>query len=112
MQHVLKVLLIVLTVVVSGAIGARWPLLGGILISAPVKIPFATWWVYDESGGDAARTARFLDGALWGLVPTALFVLVTRLAVQRGLSLRVAFSIGFGVWLVVVLAQRQWADTW
>lgn len=107
MHQLIKVLLVVLTVVLAGTLGQHWPVVGGILVSAPLKIPFAAWWVFDESGGNRARTCEFLDGALWGLVPTALFVLVALAALRRGWSMKVAFGLGFAIWSVAAVIQER-----
>jgi uncharacterized membrane protein (GlpM family) len=107
MHQLIKVLLVVLTVVLAGTLGQHWPVVGGILVSAPLKIPFAAWWVFDGSGGDRERTCEFLDGALWGLIPTALFVLVALVGLRRGCSMRVAFGLGFAIWFMAAVVQER-----
>lgn len=107
MQQLIKVLLVVLTVVLAGTLGQHWPVVGGILVSAPLKIPFAAWWVFDGSGGDRARTCEFLEGALWGLVPTALFVVVVLFGLRRGCSMKLAFTLGFAIWCVAAVIQER-----
>src|SRR5512145_1521532 len=108
MQFLLKISFSLAIILAATAIGRKWPSLAGLVGVMPLTGALVLVWVALDSGSDPQLMQQFTRGALWGLLPTALFFLVAYLGFRRGLPLPLVLTASFGTWLVAALVH-QWA---
>lgn len=108
MHLFLKVLLTLAIILTATAIGRKWPSLAGLIGVMPLTGALVLIWVALDSGNDPRVMQQFTRGALWGLLPTALFFLVALLCYRKGLALPLVLIASFGTWLAAALIH-QWA---
>ncbi|MGD9504361.1 MAG: DUF3147 family protein [Syntrophobacteraceae bacterium] len=106
-RFIVKIL--ITTVIISGAAetAKRLPSLGGLIATMPLTSLIVLMWIYADEPGNHGALLGYARGALWGMLPTALFFLAAYLCFRMRLSLAVALSVGFGVWLLGALLH-QW----
>ena len=108
MQLFLKITLSLVIIMTATAIGRKWPALAGLVGVMPLTGALVLVWVAVDSGSDPRILQQFTWGALWGLLPTALFFLVAFLCFRKGLPLAMVLVASFGAWLAAALVH-QWA---
>jgi len=104
----LKIILTLAIILAATAIGRKWPGLAGLVGVMPLTGALVLVWMALDSGNDPRVMQQFTKGALWGLLPTALFFLVAFLCYRKGLSLPLVLTASFGTWLIAALVH-QWA---
>jgi uncharacterized membrane protein (GlpM family) len=108
MQLLVKITLSLAIILAATAIGRKWPALAGLVGVMPLTGALVLVWVAVDSGSDPRILQQFTWGALWGLLPTALFFLVAFLCFRKGLPLAMVLVASFGAWLAAALVH-QWA---
>jgi uncharacterized membrane protein (GlpM family) len=64
-------------------------------------------WVYLENKGDPEIMQSFTKGALWGIVPSALFFLTAFFCFKKEFSLPIVLISSFAVWIATAFVH-QW----
>lgn len=101
-------LLITNAVIVSCVlIGKRLPTLAGLIAAMPLTSLLVLIWLYTDNPGDLRSLAKYCGGVLWGIIPTMLFFAVALFCLRRQISLPLALSLSFAVWLAGA-ALHQW----
>lgn len=90
------------------ALGKRWPSLGGLIAVMPLSGLLVLIWLHLDSRGDAATMEGYTKGALFGMIPTALFFLVALLCFRKGLPLPLVLLAGFTAWGAAALLHQWW----
>lgn len=103
-------LLLLLKGVVSGiviilvnVIARRSPALAGVIVGFPVITLLSTLWLTLD-GESSEAIGAFLNGVLWGLIPTFAFVLAIAISLRIGAGLPVAIGVGALAWSATLFA--------
>jgi F0F1-type ATP synthase assembly protein I len=85
--------------------------LAAITATMPLNIPLSLWIVSEAAGDDRAGVVSFMDGMLWGILPTVVFVVVAWLAVRAGWKPAPTIAAGYAAWaaaVAVFFGVRRW----
>jgi len=107
MQLVIKTALIVIIILAVTALGKKLPVTAGLITVMPLTGALALVWLYLENRGDSVLMQNFTRGALWGMLPSALFFLTAFICFKKQFALPGVLCLSFGVWLVAALVH-QW----
>ena len=107
MQFLIKLLISVCVIVVCTQIGQKLPTLAGLIAVMPLTGLIVLIWLYMDNPGKFALMTDYSKGALWGIIPSALFFLVALLCFQKRLPLWVVLCTSFAVWLITA-SLHQW----
>ncbi len=101
-------LLITNVVIISCVLlGKRFPTLAGLIATMPLTSLLVLVWLHTDNPGDLRLVADYTRGVLWGIIPTILFFTVAWFCFRSRLSLPLALSASFVVWLAGA-AVHQW----
>jgi len=108
-RFVIKILVSVCVLIVCTWIVERHklPTLAGLIVVMPLTSLIFLVWLYLDHPGDFDLMIGYSKGALWGIVPTALFFLVAFMCFRRHLSLWLVLCASFAVWFVAAFIH-QW----
>lgn len=87
-------------------IGKRFPSLAGLIASMPLTTLIVLTLLYSDNQGDSRLLTSFVQGVLWGIVPTVLFFVTTLLCLRRGLPFSVALAVSVIVWLLAAVVHQ------
>jgi len=107
MPFFVKLVLTNVIIIACAQIGRRYPTFGGLIATMPLTSLLVLLWLNFDNPGDFRLLADYTRGALWGIIPTILFFTVVWLCVRRQLTLPLALSAGFAVWLCGAVVH-QW----
>lgn len=107
MQLLIKIIISVVVIIAATGIARRFPSIAGLVGVMPLTGALVLAWVYVENRGDPQVMSRFLQGALWGILPSIVFFLAAYFGVRRGFSLPAVLGSGFGAWLSAA-CLHQW----
>ncbi len=107
MQILVKLALSVAIILAATAVARRFPSLAGLIGVMPLTGALVMAWVYIENRGDPGVMGHFLQGALWGILPSVVFFLAAYFCVRRGLPLAGVMGAGFAAWLAAA-GIHQW----
>jgi uncharacterized membrane protein (GlpM family) len=107
MQFVLKLLLTNAVIIACALIGKKFPSMAGLIATMPLTSLIVLVWLHTDNPENYRLLTLYTEGVLWGIIPTILFFAVAYLCFARHLSLSLAVSAGFGVWLSGALIH-QW----
>jgi len=71
--------------------------MASILSVMPLSMTLGLWFIYTGAHGDASVTADFSRMIPFGLIPTALFVVVRWLGFRQGWSLWPVLIVGYSI---------------
>lgn len=108
MSLLLKVAVTLAVVLTATAVGRRWPSLGGLLAVMPLSGLLVLAWLHLESRGDGATMQGYVRGALFGIVPTALFFAAAYCGYRKGWPLPAILACGFCAWGLAALLHQWW----
>ena len=80
--------------------------LASIVSVIPLNITIALWFISTNANNDSALSADFVRMVLFGLIPTALFVLACWFGFYRGWPFGKVVVLGYIVWLVTMGIYR------
>lgn len=78
----------------------RSPTFGGWIAALPLVSLLSAFWL-SVGQQSSKQIADFLTGVLWGLIPTALLLLVIVLCLRYHVSFLLSLFIGIGIWGVI-----------
>lgn len=85
--------------------------LAAITATMPLNIPLSLWIVSEAAGDDRPGVVSFMDGMLWGILPTVVFVIAAWLAVRAGWKVGPTILVGYAAWaaaVAVFFGVRRW----
>ena len=88
--------------------------LAAITATMPLNIPLSLWIVSEAAGEDRAGVGSYMDGMLWGIFPTVVFVIVAWVAVRAGWKAGATIAVGYAAWaaaVAVFFGVRRWAGS-
>jgi uncharacterized membrane protein (GlpM family) len=88
-------------------VGRKLPALAGLIVVMPLTSLIVLVWLYADNPGSFDQMTNFCWGALWGLLPTALFYLAAFVCFRKHLSLWFVLCAGFTVWFAAAMVH-QW----
>ena len=109
-QHILKLALSALIILVVSEVAKRSTLLGALLVSLPLVSLISMTWLWLETK-DAARIGEFSWGVFWLVLPSlALFALLPVL-LKRGVGYWIALAVASvataGLYLLMIVIMRR-----
>jgi uncharacterized membrane protein (GlpM family) len=107
MRFLVRLLITVGVIVLCTQVGRKLPSLAGLIVVMPLTSLIVLVWLYADNPGSFDQLSDFCWGALWGLVPTALFYVAAFVCFRKHLSLWIVLCAGFTVWLAAALVH-QW----
>jgi Protein of unknown function (DUF3147) len=75
----------------------KFPTFGGWIAALPLVSLLSAFWLSLEQQR-SREIADFLTGVLWGLIPTALLLLVTVICLRYHVSFYLSLLFGIGLW--------------
>lgn len=72
---------------------------GGWVAALPLISLLSAFWLAADQRNNM-QIAEFLQGVVWGLIPTAIMLVVIVVGLRYGLNLLPAIACGVGVWAV------------
>ncbi len=85
--------------------------LAAITATMPLNTPLSLWIVSEAAGDDRAGVVSYMDGMLWGILPTVVFVVVALMAVRAGWRAGATIAVGSAAWAAAVgvfFGVRRW----
>lgn len=107
MPILIKVVISVAIILSATAIGKKFPSAAGLIGVMPLAGALILVLIYLENRGDPNVMKEFTKGALWGILPSALFYLVAFICFKKQLPLPIVLVSSFGVWLAAAFVH-QW----
>lgn len=108
MSLLFKAAITLAVVLTATVVGRRWPSLGGLLAVMPLSGLLVLILLHVESHGDAATMRGYTRGALFGIIPTALFFTAALIGYRKGWPLSAVLACGFAVWGAAALLHQWW----
>lgn len=84
----------------------RSRVLASILSVLPLSMTLGMWFIYTGASGNTNIPADFARMLLFGLIPTALFVVACWFGFRQGWSLWLVLAVGYSVWLLAMGLYR------
>lgn len=107
MQILVKAVISLVVIFAATGIAGRFPLAAGLIGVMPLTGVLVLVWVYLENNGDPEIMQGFAKGALWGIVPSALFFLAALFCFKKEFSLPIVLISSFAVWIAAAFVH-QW----
>ena len=107
MNFFIKLLISNAVIIFCSQVGRRLPTLAGLIATMPLTGLIVMLWLYTDNPGDYDLMVHYTKGALWGILPSVLFFLVTFFCFNKQFPLSIALPIGFGIWLTGAFIH-QW----
>jgi uncharacterized membrane protein (GlpM family) len=107
MRFLIKLLIAALVIVFCTSIGKKLPQLASLIAVMPLTGLIVLVWLYSDNSGNYDLMAEYTKAALFGILPTMLFFLTCYVCFHKRLSLTIALSAGFVVWIIAALIH-QW----
>jgi len=72
----IKIVISVIVILAVAAIAKKLPSIAGLIAAMPPTGALVLVWIYLESNGDPSIMQDFAKSALWGILPSMLFLLL------------------------------------
>jgi uncharacterized membrane protein (GlpM family) len=106
--HTLVKIAVSLAVILTATgIAKRYPSLAGLIGVMPLTGALVLVWVYLEHKGDRLVMQSFARGAVWGIIPSALFFIVAWVCFKKQMPFPLVLGASFGIWLAGACVH-QW----
>lgn len=99
MQLLIKLTISLAIILLATGVAKRFPSIAGLIGVMPLTGALIVFWVALENRERPEMINRMVLGALWGLVPTALFYAATLVCLKKSLPLPMMLIVAFTVWL-------------
>lgn len=109
-QEVFPVLISMGVIILVAVLQRQSKLIAAVTATMPVTIPLALWIVYSSNQGDRQAVEKFSQSMVFGIIPTAAFVVALWITARLGLKLAPMILVAYGVWaatLAVTLSLRR-----
>ena len=107
LRFVVKLAVSVAIILLATQIGRKAPTLAGLIAVMPLTSLLVLLWLYWDHPGGFALMSDYCGGALFGIIPTALFFLTALVCFRRHVPLWAVLCASFAVWLLGAFVQ-QW----
>ena len=98
MTLIFKLLISIIIIIVATQTGRYFPSLSGLIATMPLTGAIVLIWLYFDNPDNLRLMEGYAKGALWGIIPSALFFLTAYLCFRKDYPLTVALTAGFAVW--------------
>ena len=105
-QRILQLLISILVAAAIALASERSRVLASVFSVVPLNITIGLRFVFTGTDGTAALTADFARLVLFGLAPTALFVVACWFGIRQGWPLWRALAVRYVVWLSAMAIIR------
>jgi len=96
----IKMAVSVAVILLATGVARRFPSLAGLVGTMPLTGALLLVWVYLENKGDQGVIQKYAVGALFGIVPSIIFLLVALIGFKKGLPLYAVLSSSMAAWLM------------
>ena len=93
-------------VALVNVVAKREPGLAGLIVAFPVITLVSAFWLAVDGVPDTTMR-QFMNGVLWGLLPTFVFVLGIVVSLRAGLPLVGAVGVGAAGWAALTLVLQR-----
>lgn len=100
MRFFVKLLISAGVIAIASQIGRKLPTLGGLIATMPLTGVIVLLWLYSDNPHNFELMQKYTSGALWGILPSILFFVVSYFLFKKHLSLVTVLLAGFGVWVI------------
>ncbi len=107
MPFVVKLLITNLVIVGCAHLGRKIPSMAGLIATMPITTLAVLLWIHSEHPTDQIIITDYTRGALWGVIPTAIFFMVALFCFKREIALPITLTASFTAWLAGA-ALHQW----
>ena len=98
MPFIVKLVISNLIIVSCVLIGKRLPSLAGLIAAMPLTTLIVMTWLYFDDPASGKNLIKFIEGVLFGIVPTILFFVAVWLCLRRGLPFYASILTSLLVW--------------
>jgi hypothetical protein len=109
-HEVLPVIISIGVITLVAVLQKQSKLIAAVTATMPVTIPLALWIVYSSSQGDKQAVEKFSQSLVFGIIPTAAFVVALWVTARLGMKLVPMIVSAYAVWagmLGLVLGLRR-----
>jgi uncharacterized membrane protein (GlpM family) len=106
MRFAIKLLLSLSVILLCTQLGRKWPALAGLIAMMPLIGPLVLIGLYVDNPGNSNLMALYCEGALFGLIPTALFYATALVCFHKRANLWVVLCAGFSIWLLAAVIHQ------
>ncbi|HDZ77238.1 MAG TPA: DUF3147 family protein [Candidatus Omnitrophica bacterium] len=107
MQFLAKLFITISIIIVCARIGKQFPTLAGLIATMPLTGLIILIWLYSDNPGNFNLMKDYTRGALWGIIPSALFFISAYFLFRREISIGFVIGISFAIWLIAAFIH-QW----
>jgi uncharacterized membrane protein (GlpM family) len=106
MRLFIKVLVTLAVIITASQVGRKFPTLAGLLAVMPLTGLAVLVWMYLDNPSNHLVVRDYCKGALWGIVPAALFFLAMSLCFSRRMTLSASLLVSGLVWGSAALVHQ------
>lgn len=109
-HEVLPVIISIGVIMLVAVLQKQSKLIAAVTATMPVTIPLALWIVYSSSQGEKQAVENFSQSLVFGIIPTAAFVVALWITARLGMKLAPMIVSAYTVWagtLALVLGLRR-----
>lgn len=107
MPFAVKLLLANAVIISCVVIGRKLPSLAGLIAAMPLTTMIVLVWLYYDDHGDRKTLTTFVEGVLWGIVPTILFFVTAWFCLKRGFPFVTSISASMVIWLLGAIIHQS-----
>lgn len=107
MPFLFKLLITNAVIIGCAQLGRKLPTMSGLIATMPLTSLLVLLWLAADNPGDYRLFSAYTRGVLWGIIPTILFFVALWLCFRRQVTLPLALTAGFGIWLAGAVVH-QW----
>lgn len=108
MQIAIKIALTLLVILLAVGIGRKFPSLGGLIAVMPLTGLVVMLWLFSDTGGNSTAMQDYTKGALFGIIPTLLFFIVSFIGFRKEWGLPVVLLASFATWAIAAFLHQWW----
>lgn len=106
MPFIAKLLISNLIIISCVLIGKRLPSLAGLIAAMPLTTLIVLAWLHFDQTAADRDLVTFVEGVLFGIIPTVLFFLTVWYCLRRGLPFHASISAGILIWLTAAAVHQ------
>lgn len=107
MPFLFKLLITNAVIIGCAQLGRKLPTMSGLIATMPLTSLLVLLWLAADNPGDYRLFSAYTRGVLWGIIPTILFFVALWFCFRRQVTLPLALTAGFGIWLAGAVVH-QW----
>lgn len=107
MPFIAKLAISNLIIVCCLLVGKKIPALAGLMAAMPLTTLIVLTLLHFDNPGDGKNLIRFVEGVLFGIVPTILFFMALWFCLRRGVPFYASVSAGTLVWVAAAAVHQM-----